>query len=103
MKVFQYTIKVKTTAEQLDDLVDQALTGAANIGWVDSVEYSALKVSDGGRVRIHDAEEDMEHDFTAGTILKGLELSQRADIDKFDMYDADRVLQLGLFGKEVYA
>jgi hypothetical protein len=103
MKKFQYDIKVIITAEQLNDLADQAIRGGAEIGWLDTADSDGKEISEGGKYTIHDAEEDMEHDFTAGTILKGLELSQKADIDKFDMYDADRVLQLGLFGKEVYA
>lgn len=88
--------------------------GAANIGWADEariksssnkddVDYVSEEVSRGGVIEIHDAEENKWHELDLKKLLKGLELVKNHNFEEYDMYKADLVVQMAIFGKAVYA
>lgn len=107
---YEYTKKI--TVQEIEALMSAALQGMTY--WAD--EASIIDVSDedsgiytsqaftyGYAIEIHDAEEDKTHKLTLHKLLKGLSMTDNLDLESYDMYDAERVVQRALFGKEVYA
>lgn len=106
-----YTITHTITNEQVDDLMDAALkgisywAGEAKIPKTDSLDgihYTSEALTHGKTIRIYDAEDEKWYVLTLSKLLKGLSLYTKVDVDDFDMYDADNVVQLALFGEVIY-
>ena len=107
----QYIIKKKVNEEVLDDILESGLEGISY--WADKVEvvggieddkqYVHLALKDGRYIRIHDIEENKWHKLTLKKLINGLSLSDDFDFANYDMYDAEQVIQLAIFGKLVYA
>lgn len=113
-KTFTITKKITLTQDDLDSIMVSALEGGITY-WADAAEvkkqpedpftYASEVISRGGTLRIHDAEEDKWHLLTLPKFLKAL---QETDVDLSDMMEvdapaADSIIQLALFGKQVYA
>ena len=100
----QYIIKKKVNEEVLDDILESGLEGISY--WADKVEvvggieddkqYVHLALKDGRYIRIHDIEENKWHKLTLKKLIN-------FDFANYDMYDAEQVIQLAIFGKLVYA
>ena len=109
--------KIYTFFEVDDDditsLLESALQGITY--WCDEVYvrglikdqdegmYTSQALTRGYRIAIHDAEEEKWHQLTLKKLLNGIAAYGRQDFYDWDMYDADRVIQLALFGKVIYA
>lgn len=111
MKHHEVTFSTTVTDEQIDEIMDSALNGIHY--WADEAksvseiktEYASQVISKNGWLVIHDAEEDKSHELTRDKFLTGLGLaigSHKFDLDDYDMYDADKVIQLALFGELIY-
>lgn len=108
MKTFEFTKKIE--ASTLAEVIDQAIYGASKY-WADEFHVKGQAdnktqgeaMVEGKTLKLHDAEDDKWHNVTLNDILKGLALTDNTDFDRYDMYDAERVLQRAIFGKEVYA
>lgn len=103
-----FTIKMSVSSQQISDIMSSALSGMTY--WADGAYiigdetdmYNSDAISNGRQLRIRDAESEKWHILTLKKFLKGLSLSPRFDYDNYDMYDAERVVQLALFGEEIY-
>lgn len=116
-EVRKYPIKIviEYTEQQLADLIDQGLRGASTY-WLGEVEQddptlTAKTIGEGiafakWPTKIYDVEEEKWHRLSLGKIQKGLagymKEYQKLDIEEYDMYDAERVIQYAIFGKVVY-
>ncbi len=105
------TVEYTLADEDIDNIMDSAMRGCSY--WADSAEpVSEVKtdfahevISKNGTLNIHDTEEEAMHEFTLEKFKNGLALAIRDhnfELKDYDMYDADRVVQLGLFGELVY-
>lgn len=102
---------IKTiTAEEIDDIMDSAMRGIAY--WAGEAQvvgeylgdYASEQISRGGSVRIWDNEGEKWHTLTKDKLLSGLSLyTGSLEPTEIDDYAADTIVQLALFGKEVYA
>jgi len=105
--------QVEVTDEQLEDILSSALSGMTY--WADDAYCPRTKnqpapdlmlsetLTHGYKLKIHDAEEDKWRELTLTKFLKGLSLARMFDYDDYDSLDAERVVQLALFGKVIYA
>lgn len=109
--------KVKATLtitdEQINNIMHSAMQGIAY--WADEAKlHGFIKPQDEGiwthdgltrgyRIGIHDEEEEKYYILTLKKFLKGIALYNKPDFDDYDMHDADSVIQLALFGEQVYA
>lgn len=101
------------TDEEIDDIMTSAMQGIAY--WCDEAKlHGFIKPQDEGiwtsqgltrgyRIGIHDEEEDKTYILTLKKFLHGIALYNKPDFYSYDMYDADNVIQLALFGEQVYA
>lgn len=100
------------TEEQIDDIMTTALEGGITY-WAagcvvkdqpegSDIHWASEVISKGGSVKILDREEATWHTLDRDAFLKGL---TKADIDleNYDAADADRVIQLAIFGKLIYS
>lgn len=93
-----YNINVAITKEEVQNMIEQAIYGANQIGWINQI-----KVVNKSQTDIFDCEDEVWREVTLDVMLKGLSLYRRADYEEFDMFNADCVMQLGLFGEQKYA
>ncbi len=96
------------TEEQVADLIDQAIYGAAQY-WADDFHLTEdFDGTMGGGVvqdymlEVHDSETEKWHKVVLANIVKALEDAVNTDLDNYDMYDAERILQVAIFGEEIY-
>lgn len=109
MDSFKYTKTI--TAEEIDNIMDSGLRGISY--WAGKCEvyrdfylgdYASEQISRGGKLKIFDAEEGKWHILTRTKFLKGLSLyTGNMEPTEIDDLAADMIIQLALFGKEVYA
>lgn len=103
---FKYSKTI--TMEEIDDIMDSALRGISY--WAGEVRvrgdylggYASEQISRRGILRIYDADERKWHSLTLTKFLKGLSLYQ-GSLEDVDDAIADSIIQLALFGEEVYA
>lgn len=108
METFKYSKTI--TAEEIDDIMDSALRGISY--WAGECrvvgdylgDYASEQISRGGQLKIYDAEGEKWHTLTRTKFLKGMGLFT-GDTEPTEIDDpaADTIVQLALFGKEVYA
>lgn len=109
-----YTITVKITEEQIDDIVDSAINWCNY--WCDLLEYGkepkkvkamSEALSHGGTLVFHINEPFIDggettFELTTEKMLKGLEKYGEYDFDDFDGPMSDAALQMALFGEIIY-
>ncbi len=115
MKTYKIETEVKITEEQLDDIVDSAISSCYY--WCDLLEYGkeptskvtamSEALSHGGTLKFSIDEPfvdggDTEFELTTEKLLKGLADYGEYDFEDFDGSMADAVLQQALFGEVVY-
>ena len=124
----RYTIKatttVQVTGQDIDDIMVAAMEGGinywCNYAYVDGDtylgEYASEEISRGGKLILHDAEDDAEYVLTLEKLLKGIRIAIEEDfyseylwasegkIDccRIDAAVADVIVQLAIFGEVVY-
>lgn len=105
----RHTIIYKRTItdEEINNIMSSAMSGMTY--WADSAlpanklaKYTSEVISKGGTLEIHDAEEDKVYILTLEKFLKGLSLDIKFDFEDYDMFAAERIVQLALFGKLIY-
>ena len=114
MKNYEYTKSI--SSKEIDYLMSAALQGMGY--WADGVHIvqhpdfpapedldvsEALTQKRKWNIAIHDSQEDKWRVLSLKKLLRGLSLTDNLDLENYDMYDAERVVQRALFGKEVYA
>ena len=111
------------TEEDIDDIMSTALEGGINY-WCNEArakgkllgEYISEQISRGGTLLLRETEENKVHELTCEKLLKGIE--QAIEEDYYTQYEwwncngldtgsidaavADIIIQLALFGTEVY-
>lgn len=104
------TKKTRVTEEDVENIMESAMQGIAywaDEAFVEGLDKETTRISDalqkGKRIRIHDAEAEKSHVLTLKKFLHGLSLMDKWDIEDYDMYDADSVIQYALFGEQVYS
>lgn len=105
-----YTIKKTVTAEQINNILDAAMSGmtywageAKPVGKIpEGMNYASEALTNGVYLKVYDSEDEKWYNLTLKKFLKGLSLTDNFDFDNYDMYDADSVVQLALFGEVVY-
>ena len=125
----EVTLKIQLSDEDIDDIMSTALEGGINY-WCDEVEvagdylgkYASDQISRGGMLKIHDVNEDKVYILTKEKFLEGFkkyvkqgnvsidrELNNGiytgnliCDTCNIDANDADSIIQLSLFGEEVF-
>jgi hypothetical protein len=106
-----YRIPKTITDEQIHNVINDALDHGSTY-WMDQFEdyraknkpdgyYSAMALTHGGFIMVHDLEGEKWHYLTLKKVLKGFALSH-IDPEDYDGDDADQVLQNALFGEVVY-
>ena len=105
-------IKKYVTNEDIDNIMSTAMKGIAY--WCDEVKvkgkvkpehdgaYTSECLSLGYTLSFHDEEDDLWHNLTLNKFLKAFSLMTNFDIDNYDSFDADMLVQLAIFGKVVY-
>lgn len=111
-KTHSYTKQIKSS--EIEQLISSALNGMGY--WADEVNIMAhpdfpapewMQVSQAlthnRPIAIHIIDEDRWRKLDLKRLLNGLSLTNDLDLENYDMYDAERVIQRALFKKEVYA
>lgn len=102
-----YEYKKRVTAEQIENLVEDAMPGMHY--WCDKIRYNkkfgsaSEAILAKAVVGIHDSEEEKWVNLSLKKLLSGLSLTDNLNWEDYDMYDAETVIQRALYGKEVYA
>ena len=130
MKVtIQY--EFECSEQDIDDIICTALEGGITY-WCDCAkimgeylgEYASDQISRGGKLKLHDAEENKWHELTKENFISGLKQfvlergfiknegnghygnvitdDNRLDMSKIDATDADCIIQYAVFGEVVY-
>lgn len=118
-------IELVVTQEDIDDIMCGALEGGINY-WCDEAEvvgdylgqYGHEQISRGGQLKLHDFEEEQDLILTKEKFLEGLQkylanptyadimeiIDHKAKLDTSyaDAEVSDSILQLALFGEELY-
>jgi hypothetical protein len=113
-------IKIKLTQNDIDDIMSCALDGGITY-WCDDAEvvgeylgeFASDQISRGGKLILHDSEEDKSYDFGIDEFLKGIQLyfesggriateDGEIDIGDVDAEIADCIVQYGIFGEIVF-
>lgn len=100
------------TKEQLQDLMSSALEGMAY--WADyvllenekdskKVNYMSEAIPNNIALMVHDIESGNMYKLTRKQVLNALGKVENHSFDSYDIYDAELVIQIALFGKKVYA
>lgn len=95
------------TPEEIDDIMDSALRGISY--WASECRvvgdylggYASEQISRGGKLKIQD-DDGKWFVLTRAKFLKGLSL-YKGSLEDVDDVIADSIIQLALFGEEVYA
>ena len=101
----KYTKKI--TNEEIDDIMDSALRGVTY--WASDAKvigkylgkYASEQISRGGTLKIQD-DDGKWHELTKDKFLTGLSLYD-GSLEDVDDLIADTIVQLALFGEQVYA
>lgn len=112
MKNHKIRVTVNVTDEDIENILSSAFQGI--MYWCDEAYirgcvlkkdegiFTSQALTHGYRIAIHDSEEDKYHQLTTKKILNGIALYGKYNFDDWDIYDADSVVQLAIFGKQVY-
>jgi len=116
------THEIEVTREDIDDIMCSALEGGICC-WCDAAEivgeylgeYAHEQISWGGTLRLHDYEDDVEHELTRDKFMQGLKMflengngdlvnikNRRIDPCEIDGECADSIIQYAVFGELVY-
>lgn len=110
------TKQIEVTDENIDDIICDAFEGGITY-WCDNVEvvgkylgeYASDQISRGGKLILHDFEEDKEYELTLEKFLNGYKLAVEdgifdgdADGDEYDGGVADCIIQYAIFDEIVY-
>jgi hypothetical protein len=108
METFKYSKTI--TGDEIDDIMDSAMRGISY--WAGSADvvgdylgkYASEQISRGGRIKIYDAESEKTYVLTRGKFLKGMGLfTGNTEPTEIDDPAADSIIQLALFGRELYS
>lgn len=123
--ILNMNLKVVVMDEDIDDIMCAALEGGVNY-WCDGAEvdgeyigeYASEQISRGGVLLLHDQEADRQCVLSKKNFLIGLEMylrrpfgsriltsinrELRVDVCNVDAVVADSIIQLAVFGDEVY-
>lgn len=110
----KYTIvsKQTVTGEEIDDIVDASIPGltywAGEIEvtgdgkWPKGMDFETQALTHGRSLRIYDEEAEKWHTLTLKKFLKALSLHPDFNYENYDMYDAEHLVQVALFGEAIY-
>lgn len=106
MITWSVKIRVEVTSDDVENIMDLAMRGSSywcNEAYTEGLEFRVSEaLQNGKRIRIHDLEEDRWYILTLKKFLNGVSKMPRHDFYNYDIYDAEHVLQLALFGKLIY-
>lgn len=110
------TKSIEITDENIDDIMCDALEGGITY-WCSKAEvvgeylgeYASDQISRGGKLILHDFEEDEDHELTLEKFLAGYKQTVEdglfdgdPDGDEYDAAVADCIIQYAVFGEIVY-
>lgn len=124
--------EIECSDQDIDDIMSAALDGGITY-WCDCAkvvgdylgEYASDQISRGGKLKLHDAEENKWYELTKDNFIAGLKQfvqkrgfakdesnghcgsmitdDGKLNMSKLDAEDADYIVQCALFGEVVYA
>lgn len=123
----EFTIEVhrhiRVTSEDIDDIMATALEGGITC-WCDKAtvvgeylgEFASEQISRDGKLKLHDAEDDVDYELTLNKLLNGIRKAiEQDDYSHYSWFDgneldtcmidadvADLIIQLAIFGDVIY-
>lgn len=106
-----FIVKCPITAQDLADLIDQAVYGASTYwakqfklknAWLGKKKTLGEKVVEGYVLSLVDSETSKKHLVNRYDFLSALGKTDNHDYQSYDMYEADEILQIAVFGKVLY-
>lgn len=112
MKTFEINVKRTVSREDVDFVLDAALSGGPMADWCESADigkkpteenygYTSEVLTRGGTLLLTDREDENVYELTLDKFLEAIG-KVGIDFDNYDSVDADMVVQTAIFGEVVY-